>query len=52
MYQVEKVFGLMIEEDKTAKEAVLLTGMSVKAYQHRIKKYNNDEGRRLFIGIR
>lgn len=37
----------MIEQGKTAKEAALLTGINIRTAQHYIKKYNDDEERRL-----
>lgn len=46
-YQIEKLFDLVIEEGKTAKEAALITGINVRTAQNYIKMYNNDEERRL-----
>jgi hypothetical protein len=37
----------VIEEGKTAKEATLITGINVRTAQHYVKKYNEDEERRL-----
>ncbi|OZJ01575.1 hypothetical protein BZG36_05605 [Bifiguratus adelaidae] len=45
--QVEKLFDLVIEEGKTAKEAALITGINIRTAQHYIKKYNDDEEKRL-----
>ena len=45
--QIEKLFDLVIEEGKTAKEAALLTGINVRTAQNYIKKYNDDEEKRL-----
>src|ERR1700686_5109559 len=40
--QIEKLFALVIEEGKTAKEAALITGINITA-QHYLKRYNDDE---------
>ena len=45
--QIGKLFDLVIEEGKTAKEAALITGINVRTAQHYIKKYNDDEEKRL-----
>lgn len=42
---MEKLFDLVIEEGKTAKEAALITGIIIRTAQHYIKKYNDDEER-------
>ena len=42
----------MIEEGKTAKEATLITGINIRTAQHYIKKYNDDDERRLPDGYR
>lgn len=46
-HQIEKLFDLVIEEGKTAKEAALITGINVRTAQNYIKMYKNDEERRL-----
>ena len=43
--QIERLFDLVIEEAKTAKEAALITGINIRTAQHYIKKYNDDEER-------
>jgi transposase len=45
--QVEKLFDLVIEEGKTAKEAALINDINIRTAQHYIKKYNDDEEKRL-----
>jgi transposase len=50
--QVEKLFDLVIEEGRTAKEAALITGINIRTAQHYVKKYNDDEERRLPFGHR
>lgn len=45
--QIEKLFYLVIEENYTAKDAALLTGINVRTAQNYIKTYNNDIQRRL-----
>jgi len=40
---LEKLFDLVIEEGKTAKEAALITGINIRTGQHYIRKYNDDE---------
>lgn len=45
--QIEKLFDLVIEQGRTAKEAGLITGINVRTAQHYIKSYNKDEERRL-----
>ncbi|OZJ06845.1 hypothetical protein BZG36_00042 [Bifiguratus adelaidae] len=45
--QIEKLFDLVIEEGKTAKDAALITGINIRTAQHYIKRYNDDEERRL-----
>ena len=37
----------MIEQGKTANDAALLTGINIRTAQHYIRKYNDDEERRL-----
>ena len=44
--QIEKLFDLVIEEGKTAKEAALITGINIRTAQHYVKRYNEDEERR------
>src|SRR5246127_1651805 len=51
-YQIEKLFDLVIEEGKSAKDAALITGINIRTAQHYIKKYNDDEERRLPISGR
>jgi transposase len=41
------LFDYVIEQGKTAKDAALLTGINIRTAQHYIKKYNDDEERRL-----
>jgi hypothetical protein len=41
----------VIEEGKTAKEAALMTGINIRTAQHYIKKYNDDEERRLSVSV-
>ena len=48
-YQIEKLFDLVIEEGKSAKDAALITGVKIRTTQHYIKKYNDDEEKRLPI---
>ena len=36
--QIEKLFDLVIEEGKTAKEAALITGINIRTGQHYIRK--------------
>ena len=50
--QIEKLFDLVIEKGKTAKEAALMTGINIRTAQHYIKKYNDDEERRLPVTVR
>ena len=45
--QIEKLFDLVIEEGKAAKEAELITGINIRTAQHYVKRYNEDEERRL-----
>src|SRR3984893_15284100 len=47
--QIEKLFDLVIEEGKTAKDAALITGINVRTAQHYLKRYNDDEERRLSV---
>jgi hypothetical protein len=37
----------VIEHGKTAKEPALLTGINIRTAQHYVKKYNDDDERRL-----
>jgi transposase len=46
-HQIEQLFDYVIEQGKTAKDAALLTGINIRTAQHYIKKYNDDEERRL-----
>jgi transposase len=46
-HQIEQIFDYVIEQGKTAKDAALLTGINIRTAQHYIKKYNDDEERRL-----
>jgi transposase len=39
----------VIEEGRSAKEAALITGIDSRTAQHYIKKYNDDEEKRLPI---
>lgn len=39
--EIEELFGLVIEEGRTAKEAALITGMNVRTAQHYAKTWNN-----------
>jgi transposase len=41
------LFDYVIEQGKTAKDAFRLTGINIRTAQHYIKKYNDDEERRL-----
>jgi hypothetical protein len=45
--QIEKLIDLVLEEGKTAKETVLITGINIRTAQHYVKRYNEDEERRL-----
>ena len=45
--RVEKLVDLVIEQATTAKEAALMTGINIKTAQHYVKKYNDDEEKRL-----
>jgi transposase len=38
-----------MEEGKTAKDAALISGINIRTAQHYIKKYNDDEEKRLPI---
>jgi transposase len=49
-YQTEKLFELVIEEGKTAKEAALMIGINIRTAQHYIKKYHDDEEKCLSVG--
>jgi hypothetical protein len=49
---VEKLFDLVIEEGETVKEATLITGINIITAQYYIKKYNDDDERRLPDGYR
>src|ERR1700719_819474 len=51
-HQIEQLFDYVIEQGKTAKEGALLTGINIRTAQHYIKKYNDDEERRLPISGR
>ena len=51
-YQVEKLFYLVIEEGMTAKAATLQTGINIRTAQHYVKKYNDDEERRLPFNVK
>ena len=51
-HQIEQLFDYVIEQRKTAKEAALLTGLNIRTAQHCIKKYNEDEERRLPVSGR
>jgi transposase len=42
----------VIEQGKTAKDVALLTGINIRTAQHYIKKYNDDEERRLTLSGR
>jgi hypothetical protein len=44
-HQNEQLFDYVIEQDKTAKDAALLTGINIRTAQHYIRKYNDDEER-------
>src|SRR6202035_1836636 len=48
----EQLFDYVIEQGKTAKDAALLTEINIRTAQHYIKKYNNDEERRLPVSGR
>ena len=50
--QIEKLVDLVIEEGKTSKVAALITGINVGTAQHYVKKYNDDEERRLPCRLR
>ncbi|KAF7728303.1 hypothetical protein EC973_006244, partial [Apophysomyces ossiformis] len=43
--QIEKLFDLVIEEGRTAKEAGLIMGINVRTAQRYIESYNRDEER-------
>jgi hypothetical protein len=45
--QVEKLYDLVIEEGKAAKETDLITGINIRTAQHYINRYNDYEERRL-----
>ena len=51
-HQIEQLFVYVIELGKTAKEAALLTGINIRTARHCIKKYNEDEERRLPVSGR
>jgi transposase len=42
-FQTEKLFEVVIEAGKTAKDAALMIGISIRTAQHNIKKYHDDE---------
>jgi hypothetical protein len=46
-YQIEKLFDLMIEEGKSAKDVALITGINIRTAQHYIKKCKDDEEKML-----
>ena len=39
----DKLFDLVIEEGQSAKESVLVTDINIRATQHYVKKYKDDE---------
>ncbi|KAI9502136.1 hypothetical protein BX070DRAFT_178703, partial [Coemansia spiralis] len=45
--QIEKLFDLVIEEGRSAKEAALMAGINVRTAQHYVKTYRDDEQKRL-----
>ncbi|KAJ2557933.1 hypothetical protein EV175_001057 [Coemansia sp. RSA 1933] len=45
--QIERLFDLVIEEGRTAKEAALMTGINVRTAQNYVKTYREDEQGRL-----
>ena len=49
-FQTEKLFELVIEEGKTAKDAALMIGINIRTAQHYIKKYHDDEEKCLPVG--
>ena len=51
-HQIEQLFDYVIEQGKTAKDAALLTEINIRTAQHYIKRYNNDEERRLPVSGR
>jgi transposase len=51
-HQIEQLFDYVIEQGKTAKDAALLTGINIRTAQHYIRKYNDDEERRLPVSGR
>jgi transposase len=48
-YQIQQLFELVIEEGKPAKDAALITGINIRTAQHDVKKYNDDEEKRLLV---
>jgi transposase len=42
-HQIEQLFDCVIKQGKAAKEAALLTGISIRTVQHYINKYNDGE---------
>src|ERR1700730_11306927 len=51
-HQIEQLFDYVIEQGKTAKDAALLTGINIRTAQRYIRKYNDDEERRLPVSGR
>jgi transposase len=51
-HQIEQLFDYVIEQGKTAKDAALLTGINIRTAQHYIRRYNDDEERRLPVSGR
>ena len=51
-HQIEQLFDYVIEQGKTAKDAAILTGINIRTAKHYIRKYNDDEERRLPISGR
>jgi hypothetical protein len=51
-HQIDQLFDYVIEQGKTAKDAALLTRINIRTAQHYIRKYSDDEERRLPVSGR
>ena len=49
---MERLFYLVIEEGLTSTAAALDTGINIRRAQHYVKKYNDDEERRLPFNVK
>ncbi|CAM0135733.1 unnamed protein product, partial [Umbelopsis sp. WA50703] len=51
-HKLNKLFDYNIEQDKTAKDAAILIVIYIRTAQRYIRKYNDDEERRLVVRVR